>query len=199
MNRHRNLLVLREWSLDRQTDLGPVPVLQDIALDLVAGQWLAVIGANGSGKSSLLKFLASENSPVADQTAIMFQDPDEQIFAATVRREITLGRGDVDPDHILSEFGLAEASELDPRMLSAGQKQRLVLAVAMGGAPEILLCDEPTSLQDPEQGRWVLQRLDEWRRQSQGALVTTSCERSEVARADQVMVLAEGKIGRAHV
>jgi len=79
-------------------------------------------------------------------------------------------------------------------MLSAGQKQRLVLAVAMGGAPEILLCDEPTSLQDPEQGRWVLQRLDEWRRQSQGALVTTSCERSEVARADQVMVLAEGRV-----
>lgn len=189
-----SLLALRDWSLDRQTDLGPVPVLQNIDLDLVAGQWLAVIGANGAGKSSLLKFLADEHSPIAQRVAMMFQDPDDQIFAATVWREIALGRGEVDPAVVLSDFGLSEAAERDPRRLSAGQKQRLVLAVAMGGDPEVLLCDEPTSLQDPVQAEWVLQRLDRWRQKHHGALVTTSCDRAEVLRADRLLVLAEGRI-----
>ncbi|MFT5233345.1 MAG: energy-coupling factor transporter ATP-binding protein EcfA2 [Candidatus Krumholzibacteriia bacterium] len=189
-----DLLALRDWSLDRQTDAGPVSVLRNIDLDLRTGEWLAVIGANGSGKSSLLKFLASEDSPLADQAAMMFQDPDEQIFASTARREIALGRGDVDPDVVLSEFGLADMSEVDPRVLSAGQKQRLVLAVAMGGAPQVLFCDEPTSLQDPQQAAWVLDKLDAWRRATRGALITTSCDRNEVMRADQLLVLADGQV-----
>jgi energy-coupling factor transport system ATP-binding protein len=188
------LLSLRGWSLTRQSADGSRLLLAGIDLDLHAGRWLAVLGANGSGKSSLLRFIASEDSPVADQAAIMFQDPDEQIFAAGVDRELALGRKDGDPAAICAEFGLAGLERLNPRLLSAGQKQRLVLAVALGACPRLLLCDEPTSLQDPRQARWVLDRLDRWRHETGGALVTATCDRAEVERADDLLVLAEGRV-----
>jgi len=188
------LLSLRDWSLDRNLAQGTLTVLQDLDLDLHPGRWLAILGANGSGKSSLLKFLASEDSPVADQVAMVFQDPDEQIFAAGVDREITLGRAGRDADAVRAEFGLAGLGEMNPRLLSAGQKQRLVLAVALGDEPSVLLCDEPTSLQDAEQAAWVLNRLDRWRIETGGCLVTATCDRAEAARADELLVLAEGRI-----
>ncbi len=188
------LLSLRSWSLDRQTADGCRTVLSNIDLDIHAGRWLVIVGANGSGKSSLLKYLAAEESPLADQAAIMFQDPDEQIFATGVDREITLGRPGRDTAAIRAEFGLGDTGELNPRLLSAGQKQRLVLAVALSDNPQVLLGDEPTSLQDAGQAQWVLDRLDRWRHETGGALVTATCDRREVERADEVVVLAEGRI-----
>ncbi len=188
------LLSLRNWSLDRQTPTGQRTLLQDIDLDLYAGRWLAIIGANGSGKSSLLKYLAAEDSPLSDTAAIMFQDPDDQIFATGVDREITLGRADREAATVRAEFGLTAVGAMNPRLLSAGQKQRLVLAVALGDSPQVLLCDEPTSLQDAQQAQWVLDRLDRWRHETGGALVTATCDRAEASRADDIVVLAEGRV-----
>ena len=190
------LLTLRDWSLVRRVPEGEATILEGIDLDIRPGQWLAVLGANGSGKSSLLKYLAAEESPLADSAAIMFQDPDEQIFAGSVAREISLGRPDLDVGHILGEIGLAAQEKMDPRLLSAGQKQRLVLAVALAADPEILLCDEPTALQDSVQAVWVLDRLDSWRKETGAALVTATCDRREAVRSDWLVVLQDGKILR---
>ena len=79
-------------------------------------------------------------------------------------------------------------------MLSAGQKQRLALAVALGGEPDLLLCDEPTSLQDAVQAGWVLDRLDAWRRGPGRSLVTATCDPAEAARADRLVVLQDGRV-----
>ena len=188
------LLSLRDWSLARRVPGGEITLLDRIDLDIRPGRWMVVLGANGSGKSSLLKYLACEESPLAESAAIMFQDPDEQIFAASVERELTLGRSDLDGREILREFDLAGLAEMDPRLLSAGQKQRLALAVALAARPGVLLCDEPTALQDPGQSRWVLDRLERWQRETGGALVTATCDRAEAARADWLVVLKEGRI-----
>jgi energy-coupling factor transporter ATP-binding protein EcfA2 len=83
---------------------------------------------------------------------------------------------------------------MNPRLLSAGQKQRLVLAVALVAGPGVLLCDEPTALQDPVQSRWVLDRLERWKEDTGGALVTATCDRSEAVRSDWLVVLKEGRI-----
>lgn len=190
------ILSLRAWSLDRQGPRGVHTLLTGIDLDLVPGRWTAVLGANGSGKSSLLKFLASDESPVAARAAIMFQDPDEQIFATSTARELALGRPDLDPGPALDRFGLGGMGHRDPRLLSAGQKQRLVLAVATAAEPGVLLCDEPTSLQDPAQAAWVLDELDRWRRETEGALLTATCDRREAARADWLVILEEGRVLR---
>jgi energy-coupling factor transport system ATP-binding protein len=188
------LLTLRDWSLVRRVPGGETTILQGIDLDLLPGQWLAVLGANGSGKSSLLKYLASEDSPLAASAAIMFQDPDEQIFAASVAREIALGRTAGDPAPQLLEFGLSGLADMDPRLLSAGQKQRLVLAVCLAADPRVLLCDEPTSLQDPGQALWVLDRLERWLKETGGALVTATCDGREALRSDRLVVLEDGRI-----
>ena len=190
---NRPLLSLRGWSLARQTADGAVPLLTDIDLELQPGRWLAVLGGNGAGKSSLLRFLAADESPVADRAAILFQDPDDQIIATGVDRELTLGRPDRDPAALRREFGLGPRGELNPRLLSAGQKQRLALAVALGSQPEILLADEPTSLQDSDQAAWVLDRLDRWRHETGGGLVTATCDRREAKRADDLLLLEGGR------
>ena len=182
--------------MTRRVPGGEVTLLDRIDCDVRPGQWLAVLGANGSGKSSLLKFLASEDSPLSEPAAIMFQDPDEQIFAATVGRELSLGRTDLDVKAMLREFHLEGFENLDPRLLSAGQKQCLVLAVSLASAPRVLFCDEPTALQDRDQSRWVLDRLERWVKESGGALVTATCDRREAARADWLIVLHEGRISR---
>lgn len=188
------LLSLRGWSLARRVPGGEITLLDRIDLDIRPGRWMAVLGANGSGKSSLLKYLACKESPLAESAAIMFQDPDEQIFAASVERELTLGRSGLDGREVLREFDLADLAEMDPRLLSAGQKQRLALAVALAARPGVLLCDEPTALQDTGQSRWVLDRLERWKKETGGALVTATCDRAEAARADWLVVLKEGRI-----
>jgi len=191
---NETLLSLRDFNLSRRTGEADQPILSHIDLDLQAGTWLAVVGANGAGKSSLLKYLAGEESPLRVPHAIMFQDPDEQIIAATVRRELSLGRPDVDTHALLNEFSLTGLGDLDPRLLSAGQKQRLVLAVAAAGRPRILFCDEPVALQDPAQSRWVLDWLRRWLAAGDRALVTATCDRREVLQADMILVLEAGRV-----
>jgi peptide/nickel transport system ATP-binding protein len=190
------ILSLRDWSLDRRGPAGVRTLLSGIDLELFPGRWTAVLGANGSGKSSLLKYLASDESPVAARAAIMFQDPDEQIFATSTGRELALGRPGLDPEPLLGRCGLSGMGSRDPRLLSAGQKQRLVLAVATASEPGVLLCDEPTALQDPRQAAWVLDELDRWRRDSGGALLTATCDRKEAGRADWLVILEDGRILR---
>ena len=126
------LVSLRGWSLARRVPGGERPVLTGIDLEIRAGEWLALLGANGSGKSSLLKWLAGDESPVADRAAIVFQDPDDQLVASTVARELMLGRPGLDPAAALAACGLDGLGDLDPRVLSAGEKQRLALGVAWG-------------------------------------------------------------------
>jgi len=188
------LLELKNWSLVRRQAGAEIPLLVDIDLRIPTGRWLAVLGANGSGKSSLLKFLASEDSPLKQDAAIMFQDPDDQIIASTVERELTLGRENLQTDKILEEFGLAGQNDLDPRLLSAGQKQRLVLAVSLAGNPEVLLADEPTALQDSRQSGWILEHLHSWMQQSGHTLITATCDWREAAMADDLLVLEKGRI-----
>ncbi len=187
------LLRLSAWSLSRRRHDGDVPLLEDLDLEVAAGTWLAVLGANGSGKSSFLKYLGSDESPVAADTAIVFQDPDEQIIAQTVEQELRLGRAHPPVERLLQRFGLEGLNDVAPAVLSAGQKQRLALAVALQGDPALLLCDEPTALQDPRQAAWVLEELDAWRREPGRALITATCDRRELERADELLVLQEGR------
>ncbi|HPF70249.1 MAG TPA: ATP-binding cassette domain-containing protein [Candidatus Krumholzibacteria bacterium] len=191
------LLHLRGWSLQRAGARGVRTLLSDLDLDLAAGEWVAVLGANGSGKSSLLKWLASDESPVAGQAALVFQDPDDQLVAATVADELALGRPGLDAAAEAAAWGLADLLPLDPRVVAAGQKQRLVLATAVGSDPRVLLADEPTALQDRPQAAWVLQQLDAWRRRPGCAVLTATCDRAEAAAADRIIVLEEGRLVRA--
>lgn len=186
------LLELRDWTLLQRRAGGAVPLLTGLDLTLRPGQWLAVAGANGSGKSSLLAYLAGPDSPLGVPAAFLPQEPDDQFVAGTVAGELSLGRPG--PVAAPSGFGLESVLAVDPRLLSAGQIQRLALALALGLGPRVLLCDEPTSLQDEEQSVWVLDRLDAWRHEEKGCLVTATCDRREAQRADVLLVLDAGRV-----
>jgi len=188
------LLALHGWSLTRETAAGPVTLLRDLDLTLRRGEWVALAGANGSGKTSLLRWLAGEGSPLRARCGLVFQDPGEPLVGATVADELVLGRPGLDPAPLLREFGLDGAAGLDPRVLSAGEQQRLGLAVAEAGGPELLLCDEPAALQDEAHARWLWERLRAWRARTGGAGMYATQRRAEALLADRLVVLEGGRI-----
>ena len=113
------LLDLRDWTLVQRRGEHALPLLAGLDLVLRPGSWVAVAGANGSGKSSLLTFLAQAGSPLACRSALLPQDPDDQFVAATVAGELALGHAP-GPVTVPEGFGLEGLLDVDPRLLSAG-------------------------------------------------------------------------------
>jgi energy-coupling factor transport system ATP-binding protein len=181
------LVDLRALSLERDGPQGPRRVVDGVDLRLEAGQRLAIVGGNGSGKSSLLRHLATPGVLPDVRAGLVFQDPDEQIVARTVAEELALGG--VPVAATLARFGLAGREGDDPRLLSAGQKQRLQVATVLAGRPDLLLADEPTSLQDAAQAVWLREQLAGW----DGALVWATQDPAEATLCDRVLVLDGGR------
>ncbi|NLP12703.1 ATP-binding cassette domain-containing protein [bacterium] len=166
-------------------------VLEDVSLEIAAGDFIAVMGANGSGKSTLARCLNGLllpstgevlvdglNTRDADQlrrirrrVAMLFQNPDNQIVSATVEREIAFGLENLGVEYeemhrrveqMLSRFQLQPFRLKSPHYLSGGEKQRLALASVLAMEPDYLILDEPTSLLDPAGRREMLRLFKEW-------------------------------------
>ena len=160
---------------------GDREVLSDINLSLVEDR-IGVIGANGSGKSTLARLLnglvipttgrvlvdgldtARDGAGVRRKVAFVFSDPDAQIVMPTVAEDVAFSlrrHGLSKPEvadrvrDILARFGLGDHLDHPAHLLSSGQKQLLALAAVLVTEPEILICDEPTTLLDLRHSRQV--------------------------------------------
>lgn len=160
---------------------GDREVLSDINLSLVEDR-IGVIGANGSGKSTFARLLnglvvpsggrvlvdgmdtAREGPRIRRKVAFVFSDPDAQIVMPTVAEDVAfslrrhgLGKDEVAERvrDVLARFGLAGHADHPAHLLSSGQKQLLALAAVLVTEPEVLVCDEPTTLLDLRNGRQV--------------------------------------------
>jgi len=160
-------------------------VLRDIDLSLVEDR-IGVIGANGSGKSTLARLLnglvvpstgrvlvdgmdtARDGASVRRKVAFVFSDPDAQIVMPTVAEDVAFslrrhGLGKVEAAErvreILGRFGLGGHADHPAHLLSSGQKQLLALASVLVTEPEVLICDEPTTLLDLRNSRHVTELL----------------------------------------
>ena len=159
-------------------------VLRNINLTIKDGEYVAIIGNNGSGKSTLLKLVVglikptqgrvlvngldtrtSKVSDLARNIGFFFQNPNDQLFASTVRDEIAFGLKNLklNPeiiktrvDEAVNDFQLENVQEVFPRFLARGDKQKVCLASIIVMGPRIILLDEPTTGQDNHDSRAVM-------------------------------------------
>uniref|UniRef100_UPI00135C7569 ABC transporter ATP-binding protein n=1 Tax=Puerhibacterium puerhi TaxID=2692623 RepID=UPI00135C7569 len=189
----------------RPTRRRPVaPVLHDVDLDLRAGEVVAVVGANGGGKSSLLACLAGVQEPLAGvvdgpRPALVLQNPEHQLSRATVRDELAVGLPPGQEtarrvDAMLHRFGLADHAEHNPFRLSGGQKRRLSLAAVLVHDRPFLLADEPTFGLDRHGTVAAARALTEAAAAGRGVMFTSHDLRTVATCADRVLVVAGGTV-----
>ena len=199
-----------------------VNAVEDINLEVSEGQYVTIIGHNGSGKSTITKLiiglleaksgeifvdgvaLTPQNVyDIREKIAIVFQNPDNQFIGSTVRDDIAFGLENqmVDPsrmDAIIDEFssrvGMESYLEHEPTKLSGGQKQRVAIAGALAMKPEILVLDEATSMLDPKGRKEVNELVHELHTKNSMTILSITHDIEEVLLSDYVFVMSEGKL-----
>ena len=204
-------------------DMPGVPVFEDMNLTVEAGTFVAILGTNGCGKSTLAKHFNSILLPsggkvyvcgldTSDEDRIMqvrrnvgmvFQNPDNQIVANVVEEDVAFGPenlGIASPEirhrvnKALKQVGMYEYREHAPHLLSGGQKQRIAIAGIIAMEPKCIVLDEPTAMLDPRGRREVIETIGQLNRDKGITVVLITHHMDEAAKAQRVVVLHKGKV-----
>ena len=209
-------------------DYERIPALRGLSLQIAPGESVALLGANGSGKSTLLRLLDALCFPSQGaiefsgqrltpelfqkddlafgfrrQVALVFQNPDVQLFNPTVFDEVAFGPVQLQwpKDKVLSHvaatlelMSIAHLRERPPYRLSGGEKKRVALASVIVLDPDVLLLDEPTSTLDPRSQNQIIDLIQEWKGSSKTVITTTHQLEIVEDIASRVVVLEEGKL-----
>ncbi len=201
---------------------GGAAALRDVSLRIDPGEFVALIGHNGSGKTTLAKLLNGLLRPaagevrlrgtdiaelplsrVAGEVGYVFQDPDQQIFAASVREEVRFGPfnlGVREPElservaGALAAVGLSGIEEADPFLLGKGQRQRLAVAALLAQRPQLLILDEPTTGLDFTEQSHMMQLVASLRRQGITLVVITHSPWVVAEYAERGILLSGGSV-----
>ena len=180
-------------------------VLNNIDFSMRRGDFVALLGPSGTGKTTLLRIFGGLEQPtsgkteVTDRTSIVFQDP-RLILAQKVWRNVVLGNYRKPDSHTravkaLEEVGLAAKADAWPVSLSGGEAQRVGVARALYGSPELLLLDEPFSALDAFTRRKAQNLvLDLWQEHEPGVLLVTHDIEEAILLADRILILGNGAI-----
>ena len=198
-------------------------VFENLNLTIESGSFVAILGINGCGKSTLAKHFNSILLPsggkvyvngidTSDLTRIMavrrcvgmvFQNPDNQIVANVVEEDVAFGPenlGVAAPeirrrvDRALKQVGMYEYREHAPHLLSGGQKQRVAIAGIIALEPKCIVLDEPTAMLDPRGRADVMQTVEKLNREKGITVVLITHHMDEAAQAQRVIVLDKGKV-----
>jgi energy-coupling factor transport system ATP-binding protein len=215
--------IISAQKLDYQYPQDDTPALIDVSLDIKRGQMVAVLGHNGSGKSTIAKHMNAILLPqggvcyvaginTADEARLLelrrtagmvFQNPDNQIVATIVEEDVAFGLENlgVPPaeirervDGALRDVGMYEFRLHAPHQLSGGQKQRVAIAGIIAMRPEVLILDEPTAMLDPRGRAEVFETVRRLNREYGVTVVLITHFMDEAARCDRIVVMNEGKI-----
>ena len=198
--------------------------LRDLSLALPKGRRIALLGANGCGKTTLFLHFNGILQPTAGTIALsgepigydrhalrelrrrvglVFQDPDSQLFAANVRQDISFGPLNLDwseeqvrdkVEQVISDTDLTDLADRPTHLLSYGQKKRVAIAGVLVMEPEVIIADEPTAGLDPEMTTRVLDLLDTLHRTGRTIVISTHDVELALAWADHVIVLRQGRL-----
>ena len=204
-------------------DTPGVAVFEDLSLSVEAGSFVAVLGGNGCGKSTLAKHFnsillpcggkvwvcgldtADEEKLIAIRRSVgmVFQNPDNQIVANVVEEDVAFGPENLGissaeirrrVDKALKQVGMYEYREHAPHLLSGGQKQRIAIAGIIAMEPKCIILDEPTAMLDPKGRREVMKTVLELNRDKHITVVLITHHMDEAAQAQRVVVLNKGTI-----
>jgi energy-coupling factor transport system ATP-binding protein len=197
-------------------------VLDDVSLEIGAGEFLAIIGQNGSGKTTLAKHLVGLLTPdsgaimiggrdranlppaqTAHEVGYVFQNPDHQIFGATVAEEVAFGPRNfgLDDDEIarrseevLRAVNLVGYHDRDPFLLSKGERQRLAVASVLALRPRVLILDEPTTGLDYREQRRMMALVSDLNRSGIAIVMITHTPWLVAEYARRVVLMRKGRV-----
>ena len=220
-----NVFIARD--LTKIYRMGDVEVraLDGVNLEILAGEFVVLLGASGSGKSTLLNILGGLDTPTsgsafwrdhdlvaADDAALTRYRRDHVGFvfqfynlmpSLTVRENVALvadiTADPMRPEEALAMVGLSERLDHFPAQLSGGEQQRVAIARAIVKRPEVLLCDEPTGALDYATGKRVLEVIARVNRELHTTAVVITHNAAIAGMADRVLHLADGRIARVEV
>ncbi|MCX7657764.1 MAG: energy-coupling factor transporter ATPase [Oscillospiraceae bacterium] len=198
-------------------------ILKGINLDIKKGEFVAILGHNGSGKSTIAKHFNAVLLPcggtvyvegidtkdearlfdIRQRVGMVFQNPDNQIVATIVEEDVAFALENlgVEPDEMrqrvddaLKAVGMYEYREHAPHQLSGGQKQRVAIAGIIAMRPDCIVLDEPTAMLDPKGRKEVLKTIRELNRNYGITIILITHYMDEAAKADRVVVMDDGRI-----
>ncbi|HHF7020284.1 TPA: energy-coupling factor ABC transporter ATP-binding protein [Streptococcus mutans] len=198
------------------------PTLNNISFHVKHGEWLSIIGHNGSGKSTTIRLIdglleaesgqilieghkLSEDNvwDIRHKISMVFQNPDNQFVGATVEDDIAFGLENKGiplkemRERVVEALNLVDMSDFktrEPARLSGGQKQRVAIAGAVAMRPSIIILDEATSMLDPEGRLELIGTIQKIREQYGMTVISITHDLDEVTLSDRVLVMKNGQI-----
>lgn len=206
-----------------EEDAPPIPALRDINLDIHKSEFVAVLGHNGCGKSTLAKLcnaiyeptegtvtvdgIVSDSEENGDKirrkVGMVFQNPDNQIVATIVEDDVAFGPENlgVEPseirrrvDEALKSVNMYDFREREPHKLSGGQKQRVAIAGVIAMQTDCIILDEPTAMLDPMGRIEVMNAIQKLNKELGITIVLVTHFMDEAVKADRVVVMDKGEI-----
>ncbi|EAF3625821.1 energy-coupling factor ABC transporter ATP-binding protein [Listeria monocytogenes] len=196
--------------------------VKDVSISARKGEWVALVGHNGSGKSTIAKllngllfpedglikighFVLSEKNiwDIRRQVGMVFQNPDNQFVGATVQDDVAFGLENHGVPHdtmvervdsALNEVGMQSYALHEPARLSGGQKQRVAIAGVLALQPDVIILDEATSMLDPRGRAEVMETIRIMREQEDITVISITHDLDEVLFADRVIVMNNGEV-----
>ncbi len=208
---------------DHGTEEKKITALEQVDIEIEKGEFIVVLGHNGSGKSTFAKHINALLQPTGGtlwvkgmdtrqeekvwdirQTAgMVFQNPDNQLVATVVEEDIAFGPENmgVEPkeirrrvDDALATVRMSEFAAYTPSKLSGGQKQRIAIAGVLAMKPDCIVLDEPTAMLDPVGRKEVMETIERLNREEGITIILITHYMDEAVRGDRVYVIDDGHL-----